>query len=69
VGQDLGHRYLCPVKSRSIANPIPPGSIRDAARVWAVNELEPEQARLLHNNDWLGEEVVSFRPHEIPAQV
>jgi PBSX family phage portal protein len=44
------------------------GSIRDAAQVWAVNELEPEQARLLQINDWLGEEVVSFRPYEVPAQ-
>ncbi|CAI8999029.1 hypothetical protein EMIT0196MI5_90154 [Pseudomonas sp. IT-196MI5] len=43
------------------------GSIPDAAQVWAVNELEPEQARLLQINDWLGEEVVSFRPYEIPA--
>lgn len=43
------------------------GSIRDAAQVWAVNELEPEQARLLQINDWLGEEVVSFRPYEILA--
>lgn len=44
------------------------GSIRDAAQVWAVNELEPEQARLLQINDWLGEEVVRFRPYEMPAQ-
>ena len=44
------------------------GSIRDASEVWAVNELEPEQARLLQINDWLGEEVVRFRPYEMPAQ-
>ena len=43
------------------------GSIREAAQVWAVNELEPEQARLLQINDWLGEEVVRFRPYEMPA--
>ena len=43
------------------------GSIRDAAQVWATNELEPEQARLLQINDWLGEEVVSFRPYEVPS--
>ncbi|MBV2205213.1 MAG: phage portal protein, partial [Pseudomonas sp.] len=43
------------------------GSICDASEVWAVNELEPEQARLLQINDWLGEEVVRFRPYEMPA--
>ncbi len=43
------------------------GSIRDASQVWAVNELEPEQARLLQINDWLGEEVVQFKPYEILA--
>lgn len=41
------------------------GSIRDAAQVWAVNELEPEQARLLQINDWLGEEVIRFNPYEV----
>ncbi|SFQ38502.1 phage portal protein, PBSX family [Pseudomonas sp. NFPP07] len=44
------------------------GSIRDAATVWAVNELEPEQARLLQINDWLGEEEVRFREYDLPAQ-
>lgn len=43
------------------------GSIRDAAQVWAVNELEPEQARLLQINDWLGEEVVRFRSYDVPS--
>ena len=43
------------------------GSLREAAQVWAVNELEPEQARLLQINEWLGEEVVRFRPYELPA--
>ena len=43
------------------------GTIRDAAQIWAVNELELEQARLLQINDGMGEEVVSFRPYEIPA--
>ncbi|HCF7077099.1 TPA: phage portal protein [Pseudomonas aeruginosa] len=43
------------------------GSIRDAAQVWAVNELEPEQARLRQINDWLGEEVVQFDPYEPPT--
>ncbi|GLO54760.1 portal protein [Pseudomonas putida] len=37
------------------------GSLLDATEAWASNELEPEQARLLQINDWLGEEVVRFR--------
>lgn len=45
------------------------GSIRDAAQVWALNELEPVQARLAQINDWLGEEVVRFNPYELPAAV
>ena len=43
------------------------GSIREAAQVWAINELEPEQARLLQINEWLGEEVVRFNPYDLPS--
>ncbi|QYX51496.1 phage portal protein [Pseudomonas sp. S07E 245] len=43
------------------------GSVRDATQVWALNELEPEQARLLQINDWLGEEVIRFKPYDLPA--
>lgn len=43
------------------------GSVREATQVWAVNELEPEQARLLQINDWLGEEVVRFQPYDLAA--
>lgn len=43
------------------------GSVRDATQVWAINELEPEQARLLQINDWLGEEVIRFQPYDLPA--
>lgn len=43
------------------------GSIRDAAQVWALNELEPVQARLRQVNDWLGEEVIRFNAHELPT--
>lgn len=43
------------------------GSIREAAQVWAVNELEPIQSRLAQVNEWLGEEVVRFKPFEVPA--
>lgn len=43
------------------------GSIRDAALVYAANELEPIQTRMLQVNDWLGEEVIRFKPYELPA--
>lgn len=43
------------------------GSIRDAALVYAANELEPIQTRMLQVNDWLGEEVISFKPYELPG--
>jgi len=44
------------------------GSLREAAEVWAVNELEPLQARLAQVNEWLGEEVVRFREFELSAR-
>jgi capsid portal protein len=37
------------------------GSIKEAAEIWAMNELEPIQARMQQLNDWLGEEVISFK--------
>jgi PBSX family phage portal protein len=37
------------------------GSLREVAEVWAVNELEPIQARLAQVNEWVGEEVIRFR--------
>ncbi|MNE78645.1 Phage portal protein [compost metagenome] len=43
------------------------GSVREATQVWAVNELEPEQARLMQINEWLGEEVIRFNPYETAA--
>lgn len=43
------------------------GSIRDAAQVYAANELEPIQTRMLQVNDWLGEEVIRFKPYELPG--
>ncbi len=44
------------------------GSLREAAEVWAVNELEPIQARLAQVNEWLGDEVIRFKPFELPAK-
>ena len=40
------------------------GSIKEAAQIWAMNELEPIQARLQQINEWLGENVVQFKPIE-----
>ena len=41
------------------------GSIREAAEIYVANELEPVQARMTQLNDWLGEEVVRFKPYEV----
>lgn len=43
------------------------GSLRDAAIVWAANELAPMQARLQQVNDWIGEEVIRFTEFTLPA--
>ncbi|MDH4585651.1 phage portal protein [Pseudomonas sp. BN415] len=43
------------------------GSLREAAEIWTLNELEPIQARLAQVNEWLGEEVVRFQPFELGA--
>ncbi|MFY3176115.1 capsid portal protein, partial [Achromobacter xylosoxidans] len=32
------------------------------------NELEPLQAKFLEINDWLGDEVVRFKPYTIPGE-
>ncbi|MFC0708817.1 phage portal protein [Azorhizophilus paspali] len=44
------------------------GSVKDAALVYAANELEPIQARMLAVNEWVGDEVIRFRPYELPGQ-
>ncbi|MFC0669449.1 phage portal protein [Azotobacter chroococcum] len=44
------------------------GSVKDAALVYAANELEPIQARMLAVNEWVGEEVIRFKPYELAAQ-
>ncbi|MDA7086490.1 phage portal protein [Pseudomonas sp. SA3-5] len=41
------------------------GSPQEAAGVWATLELEPIQTRLALLNDWVGEEVVRFKPFEL----
>ena len=41
------------------------GSVVPAARVFAVNELLPLQARLKELNSWIGDEIVTFDPYLI----
>lgn len=41
------------------------GSVREAAEVWAVNELEPLLARLAQVNEWLGEQVLRYKEFEL----
>ncbi len=41
------------------------GDAEKAARVFAVNEITPLQERLKEINDWLGVEVIRFRPYEL----
>lgn len=41
------------------------GAILPAAQVFARNELEPLQAKFLGLNEWLGQEVVKFRPYVV----
>jgi PBSX family phage portal protein len=41
------------------------GDTATAAEVFARLEIEPLQGRMLEINDWLGEEVISFRPYQL----
>ncbi len=43
------------------------GSVSDAAKVFARNELQPLQDNFAQINAWLGEEVVRFEPYHIDA--
>lgn len=43
------------------------GSISDAAKVFARNEVRPLQDKFLQINDWLGEPVIAFEGYEIAA--
>lgn len=43
------------------------GSIRDAAEVYFTNEIAPIQQRMMAVNEWLGQEVISFAPYQLPA--
>lgn len=44
------------------------GSITQAAEVYAMNELAPLQRRFEQLNEWLGDEVVSFKEFVLPSE-
>lgn len=41
------------------------GDVEKAAAVFAANEITPLQERMKEVNDWLGIEVIKFRPYEL----
>jgi len=43
------------------------GAVVPAAQVFVQNELLPLQTRLMQLNDWVGEEVMRFKPYDIQA--
>lgn len=43
------------------------GAADTAAKVFGRNEVEPMQARFLQLNEWLGDEVIKFKPYTIEA--
>jgi PBSX family phage portal protein len=45
------------------------GSIREAAQIYAANELEPIQTRMMQLNDWVGEDVVRFKLYQLREDV
>jgi PBSX family phage portal protein len=45
------------------------GAADTAAKVFGRNEVEPLQARFLELNDWIGEEVIRFKPYTIDTAI
>ena len=43
------------------------GDAEKAAKVFAANEVAPLMQRLMEVNDWLGIEVIKFKPYELAA--
>lgn len=41
------------------------GAIKPAAEVFVKNELQPLQQRFMELNDWLGQEVIRFKPYTL----
>lgn len=47
----------------------PFGDAEKAAMVFEANEIQPLQARFMELNEWIGEEVVRFRPYTLAKQL
>jgi PBSX family phage portal protein len=43
------------------------GDVEKAAQVFVRNELTPLQERMKELNDWIGKEVIRFKPYELSA--
>jgi len=43
------------------------GDVVKAAQVFVRNELTPLQERIKEVNEWIGAEVISFKPYELAA--
>ncbi|WP_338716577.1 phage portal protein [Herbaspirillum sp. DW155] len=43
------------------------GDVTKAAAVFGCNEIEPLQAQFLSLNEWAGQDVVRFRPYQLPT--
>lgn len=43
------------------------GAADTAAAVFARNEIEPLQARFVELNEWLGDDIIRFRPYAVPG--
>src|SRR5476649_2640663 len=44
------------------------GDVQKAAQVFVRNELTPLQERMKELNDWIGKEVIRFKPYELSSQ-
>ncbi|HJW26418.1 MAG TPA: phage portal protein [Rhodocyclaceae bacterium] len=44
------------------------GDAEKAAAVFSANEIAPLQQRLMELNDWIGQEVIRFKPYELARQ-
>lgn len=45
------------------------GDVEKAAGVFSANEITPLQERFKEVNDWIGEEVIQFKPYELAKSV
>ncbi|EKN4803146.1 Presumed portal vertex protein, partial [Yersinia enterocolitica] len=44
------------------------GDVAKASQVFVRNELTPLQERLKEVNDWIGQEVIRFKPYELISE-